>query len=107
MGFPRTFKEITAVVSDASHKDISKAFKFIVEKCGEKVDFVGPADFVRRFCSHLGLNNTDMRAAEEMAEAALPKEAANRCARVGSSCMGHLVNEWASKQLCQRCLACC
>ena len=76
VGFPRTFREITAVVSDATTKDISRAFKFIVDKCGERTEYVSPADYVRRFCSHLGLKNADMRAAEEMAEAAVPKSQA-------------------------------
>ena len=75
---PRTFKEITAVVSDASDKDIRRCFKLIVDRLGVKMEMVSPVQFVRRFCSHLGLSVRDIKAAEEMTEAAVPPDAATK-----------------------------
>jgi transcription initiation factor TFIIB len=79
MGMHRTFKEITAVVSDATDKDIRRCFKLIVNQLGVKMDLVNPADYVRRFCSQLGLSQRDIKAAEEMAEAAVPRDPVSRC----------------------------
>ncbi|KAK9830270.1 hypothetical protein WJX72_010697 [[Myrmecia] bisecta] len=71
-GNPRTFKEICTVV-DASKVDIGRCYKLIVKELEQTMEAVHVADFMRRFCSHLGLNNTDMRAATEIAEAAMPR----------------------------------
>lgn len=76
VGFPRTFKEMEAVVAEGSIKDIKRCYRLITKQMDEKMEMVTPADYVRRFCSHLGLTQRDMKAAEEMAEAAVPRNPA-------------------------------
>ena len=77
-GYARTFKEIQAVVADASHKEIAKCYKFLLSEVKEKVEMVTPASLVRRFCALLGLGMREMKAAEEMARAAVPSEDSTR-----------------------------
>lgn len=62
-----------AIIADGSIKDIKRCYRLITKQMDEKIEMVTPADFVRRFCSRLGLNQRDMKAAEEMAEAAVPR----------------------------------
>ncbi|GAB4819087.1 hypothetical protein N2152v2_006133 [Parachlorella kessleri] len=81
-GYPRTFKEICASVPQAAKKDIGRMYKAIVAdlQLKEKGDFrsevgsIHPENFLRRYMSMLGFNNQDMKAAIELANAAVPKE---------------------------------
>ncbi|CAL5228963.1 g12195 [Coccomyxa viridis] len=77
-GYARTFKEVQAVVADAGQKEIAKCYKFLVNVIKEKVEMVTPASLVRRFCAVLGLGVREMKAAEEMARAAVPSEGSTR-----------------------------
>jgi len=76
VGFARTFKEMEVVAADIPIKDIRRCYKLIAAQLKEKMEAVTPADHVRRFCSRLGLTQRDMKAAEEMAEAAVPRNPA-------------------------------
>ncbi|KAH9568178.1 hypothetical protein CY35_03G064500 [Sphagnum magellanicum] len=68
---PRTFKEICSVANGASKKEIGRATKFIVKQLEEEMGMsmemgtIHAGDFLRRFCSHLGMSNTAVRAATE------------------------------------------
>jgi transcription initiation factor TFIIB len=68
---PRTFKEICSVANGASKKEIGRATKFIVKQLKEEMGMsmemgtIHAGDFLRRFCSHLGMSNTAVRAATE------------------------------------------
>ena len=75
------------MVADAGQKEIAKCYKFLVNVIKEKVEMVTPASLVRRFCAVLGLGVREMKAAEEMARAAVPSEGSTRSA----SCLAHLV----------------
>ena len=66
------------MVADASHKEIAKCYKFLLSEVKEKVEMVTPASLVRRFCALLGLGMREMKAAEEMARAAVPSEDSTR-----------------------------
>ncbi len=71
------------MVADGSIKDVKRCYRLITKQMDEKMEMVTPADYVRRFCSHLGLTQRDMKAAEEMAEAAVPRNpAAAGCAHL-------------------------
>jgi len=70
---PRTFKEIGAVVSNASKKEIGRCFKDIKE-LEQDMGTIHAANYMRRFGSHLGLANKDIQAAEEAAEIACPRD---------------------------------
>ena len=61
-------------MADAAQKDIAKCYKFLLSEVKEKVETVKPASLVRRFCAVLGLAVREMKAAEEMARAAVPSE---------------------------------
>ncbi|KAK9837177.1 hypothetical protein WJX81_008700 [Elliptochloris bilobata] len=71
---PRTFKEICAVVSNASKKDIGRCYKFITKELEQDMGTIHAADYMRRFGSRLGLANKDMQAAEEAAHIACPRD---------------------------------
>jgi transcription initiation factor TFIIB len=68
---PRTFKEICSVANGASKKEIGRATKFIVKQLEEDMGIsmemgtIHAGDFLRRFCSHLGMGNAEVRAATE------------------------------------------
>eukprot|EP00246_Nothoceros_aenigmaticus_P015228 TRINITY_DN6232_c0_g1_i2.p1 TRINITY_DN6232_c0_g1~~TRINITY_DN6232_c0_g1_i2.p1 ORF type:complete len:323 (-),score=36.20 TRINITY_DN6232_c0_g1_i2:337-1203(-) len=68
---PRTFKEIRSVANGASIKEIGRATRFIVkqleEEMGVSMDMgtIHAGDFLRRFCSHLGMSNNAVRATVE------------------------------------------
>ncbi|KAL3702529.1 hypothetical protein R1sor_020551 [Riccia sorocarpa] len=68
---PRTFKEICSVANGASKKEIGRATKFIVKQLEEEMGMsmemgtIHAGDFLRRFCSLLGMNNTAVRAATD------------------------------------------
>ncbi|KAL2649232.1 hypothetical protein R1flu_017360 [Riccia fluitans] len=68
---PRTFKEICSVANGASKKEIGRATKFIVKQLEEEMGMsmemgtIHAGDFLRRFCSHLGMTNTAVRAATD------------------------------------------
>lgn len=66
------------MVADAGQREIGKCYKFLVNVVGEKVEVVTPASLVRRFCAVLGLGVREMKAAEEMARAAVPSEDSTR-----------------------------
>lgn len=66
---PRTVKEICTVANGATKKEIGRAKEFIVKQL--EVDMLQPmgtihaGDFLRRFCSSLGMNNQAVKAAQE------------------------------------------
>jgi transcription initiation factor TFIIB len=68
---PRTFKEICSVANGASKKEIGRATKFIVKQLEEDMGIsmemgtIHAGDFLRRFCSHLNMENNEVRAATE------------------------------------------
>ncbi|CAO2831699.1 unnamed protein product [Amaranthus hypochondriacus] len=68
---PRTVKEICSVANGATKKEIGRAKEYIVKQLevemGKAVDMgtIHAGDFLRRFCSNLGMNNQAMKAAQE------------------------------------------
>lgn len=68
---PRTVKEICSVANGATKKEIGRAKEYIVKQLevemGKSVDMgtIHAGDFLRRFCSNLGMNNQAMKAAQE------------------------------------------
>lgn len=68
---PRTVKEICSVANGASKKEIGRAKEFIVKQLevemGQSMDMgtIHAGDFLRRFCSHLGMTNQAVKAAQE------------------------------------------
>lgn len=74
-GKPRTYKELATVTSDgaAAKKEIGKMTMLIKKVLGEEagqvmdIGVVRPSDYMRRFCSRLGMGNREMRAAQEAA----------------------------------------
>ncbi|KAH9615476.1 transcription initiation factor IIB-2 [Silene latifolia] len=68
---PRTVKEICSVANGATKKEIGRAKEYIVKQLevemGQAVDMgtIHAGDFLRRFCSNLGMNNQAMKAAQE------------------------------------------
>lgn len=68
---PRTFKEICCAANGATKREIGRATKFIVKQLEEEMGItmdmgtIHAADLLRRFCSHLGMNNQATRAAIE------------------------------------------
>eukprot|EP00249_Psilotum_nudum_P014339 c24775_g1_i1 orf=436-1374(+) len=68
---PRTVKEICSVANGASKKEIGRAKEFIVkqleEEMGKSMEMgtIHAGDFLRRFCSHLGMANQSVKAATE------------------------------------------
>ncbi|XP_020249546.1 transcription initiation factor IIB-like isoform X2 [Asparagus officinalis] len=72
---PRTIKEICSVANGATKKDIGRAKDFIQKQLGLENDpsiqdmcTISAGDFMRRFCSSLGMNNQAVKAAEEVVE---------------------------------------
>ncbi|MCL7039702.1 hypothetical protein MKW94_010385 [Papaver nudicaule] len=67
-GKSRTIKEICSVANGASKKEIGRAIDHInkhLEDNNQDVAPVNPGDFLRRFCSHLGMSNQAVKAAQE------------------------------------------
>ncbi|KAJ3690729.1 hypothetical protein LUZ61_019893 [Rhynchospora tenuis] len=68
---PRTVKEICSVANGATKKEIGRAKEFIVKQLevemGQSMEMgtIHAVDFVRRFCSSLGMNNNAMKAVQE------------------------------------------
>ena len=68
---PRTVKEICSVANGATKKEIGRAKEFIVKQLevemGQSMEMgtIHAGDFLRRFCSTLGMNNTAVKAAQE------------------------------------------
>ncbi|KAL4304890.1 hypothetical protein AHAS_Ahas16G0023500 [Arachis hypogaea] len=68
---PRTVKEICSVANGASKKEIGRAKEYIVKQLGlekgQSVEMgtIHAGDFMRRFCSNLGMNNQAVKAAQE------------------------------------------
>ncbi|OEL38184.1 Transcription initiation factor IIB [Dichanthelium oligosanthes] len=73
---PRTYKELATVTSAgaAAKKEIGRMTTLIKKVLGEEagqqvldIGVVRAADYLRRFCSRLGMGNQEMRAAQEAA----------------------------------------
>lgn len=68
---PRTVKEICSVANGATKKEIGRAKEYIVKQLelemGQSMEMgtIHAGDFLRRFCSHLGMNNQAVKAAQE------------------------------------------
>lgn len=68
---PRTVKEICSVANGATKKEIGRAKEYIVKQLevemGKSVDMgtIHAGDFLRRFCSNLGMSNQAVKAAQE------------------------------------------
>ncbi|KDP31182.1 hypothetical protein JCGZ_11558 [Jatropha curcas] len=68
---PRTVKEICSVVNGPTKKEIGRAKEFIVKhlevEMGHSVEMgtIHAADYLRRFCSNLGMTNQAVKAAQE------------------------------------------
>ncbi|CAL9148382.1 transcription initiation factor IIB [Musa acuminata AAA Group] len=68
---PRTVKEICSVANGAAKKEIGRAKEFIVKQLevemGQSMEMgtIHAGDFLRRFCSHLGMTNQAVKAAQE------------------------------------------
>ncbi|KAJ4823553.1 hypothetical protein Tsubulata_012179 [Turnera subulata] len=68
---PRTVKEICSVANGATKKEIGRAKEYIVKQLegemGQSIEMgtIHAVDFLRRFCSHLGMNNQAVKAATD------------------------------------------
>ncbi|XP_059429943.1 transcription initiation factor IIB isoform X2 [Corylus avellana] len=68
---PRTVKEICSVANGATKKEIGRAKEYIVKQLevemGQSMEMgtIHAGDFLRRFCSHLGMSNQAVKAAHE------------------------------------------
>uniref|UniRef100_A0A2P2N0E0 Transcription initiation factor IIB-2-like n=1 Tax=Rhizophora mucronata TaxID=61149 RepID=A0A2P2N0E0_RHIMU len=68
---PRTVKEICSIVNGATKKEIGRAKEFIVKhlemEMGHSIEMgtIHAADYLRRFCSNLGMTNQAFKAAQE------------------------------------------
>ncbi|CBI17180.3 hypothetical protein AAG906_038213 [Vitis piasezkii] len=68
---PRTVKEICSVANGATKKEIGRAKEYIVKQLevemGQSMEMgtIHAGDFLRRFCSHLGMTNQAVKAAQE------------------------------------------
>ncbi|KAI4330519.1 hypothetical protein MLD38_028803 [Melastoma candidum] len=73
---PRTVKEICSVANGATKKEIGRAKEYIVKQLGlengQSVEMgaIHAADFMRRFCSNVGMNNQAVKAAQESVQKA-------------------------------------
>ncbi|KAK1262395.1 Transcription initiation factor IIB [Acorus gramineus] len=73
---PRTVKEICSIANGATKKEIGRAKEFIVKQLevemGQSMDMgtIHAGDFLRRFCSHLGMTNQAVKAAQEAVQKA-------------------------------------
>jgi transcription initiation factor TFIIB len=68
---PRTVKEICSVANGATKKEIGRAKEYIVKQLGletgqlVEMGTIHAGDFMRRFCSNLGMTNQTVKAAQE------------------------------------------
>ncbi|GAB2277040.1 Transcription initiation factor IIB-2 [Dionaea muscipula] len=68
---PRTVKEICSVSNGATKKEIGRAKEYIVKQLelelGQSMEMgtIHAGDFLRRFCSHLGMSKQAVKAAQE------------------------------------------
>ncbi|KHN07351.1 Transcription initiation factor IIB-2 [Glycine soja] len=68
---PRTVKEICSVANGATKKEIGRAKEYIVKQLGleqgqsVEIGTIHAGDFMRRFCSNLGMTNQAVKAAQE------------------------------------------
>lgn len=68
---PRTVKEICSVANGATKKEIGRAKEYIAKQLevemGQSMEMgtIHAGDFLRRFCSHLGMTNQAVKAAQE------------------------------------------
>ncbi|KAL8162626.1 hypothetical protein V2J09_014115 [Rumex salicifolius] len=67
---PRTVKEICSVANGATKKEIGRAKEYIVKQLQVEmgpvdIGTIHAGDFLRRFCSNLGMNNQSVKAATE------------------------------------------
>jgi transcription initiation factor TFIIB len=79
-GHPRSFKEICEACPPGSvdKRDVGRAYKTLIRELDAgavgPVAVVSASHLARRFCSRLGLAQALAKAAEEMAEAACPRD---------------------------------
>eukprot|EP00210_Caulerpa_lentillifera_P001663 g1598.t1 len=77
--YPRTFKEINAAAPEASKKEIARCFRLILNEMqdnkgvGLEVGTTHPSDYLKRFGSHVGFSHEEIRACNQVANAAMPK----------------------------------
>ncbi|KAK6127386.1 hypothetical protein DH2020_038868 [Rehmannia glutinosa] len=75
-GKPRTVKEICSIVAGATKKEIGRAKEFIVKQLkvemGESMEMgtIHAGDYLRRFCSNLGMSNEEVKAVQETVQKA-------------------------------------
>ncbi|XP_047968279.1 transcription initiation factor IIB-2-like [Salvia hispanica] len=73
-GKARTVKEICSIVVGATKKEIGRAKEFIVKQLekGDSMHLVTirPGDYLRRFCSNLGMSNEEVKAVQETVQKA-------------------------------------
>ncbi|KAI4381520.1 hypothetical protein MLD38_007585 [Melastoma candidum] len=68
---PRTVKEICSIANGATKKEIGRAKEYIVKQLGlengqsVEIGTIHAADFMRRFCSNVGMNHQAVKAAQE------------------------------------------
>ncbi|KAK4750414.1 hypothetical protein SAY87_003896 [Trapa incisa] len=66
----RTVKEICSVANGTTKKEIGRAKEFIVKllegEMGSEMGTIHAADYMRRFCSNLGMSNEEVKAAQEV-----------------------------------------
>ncbi|KAL5719966.1 Transcription initiation factor IIB-2 [Ranunculus cassubicifolius] len=70
---PRTVKEICSVANGATKKEIGRAKEYIVKQLEVEMGpmemgAIHAGDFLRRFCSHLGMTNQTVKAAQEVVQ---------------------------------------
>ncbi|XP_041999498.1 transcription initiation factor IIB-2-like [Salvia splendens] len=73
---PRTVKEICSIVAGATKKEIGRAKEFIVKQLkvemGTSMEMgtIHAGDYLRRFCSNLGMSNEEVKAVQETVQKA-------------------------------------
>ncbi|KAL8493960.1 hypothetical protein ACS0TY_024945 [Phlomoides rotata] len=73
---PRTVKEICSIVPGATKKEIGRAKEFIVKQLkvemGESLEMgtIHAGDYLRRFCSNLGMSHEEVKAVQETVQRA-------------------------------------
>lgn len=76
-GFPRSKNEIINGIPDVSMKDFSKYYKKCILEVGTTVSFqTKPSEFMVRFCSKLGLNNSEILLCQNIATKCVSEEIA-------------------------------
>ncbi|CAH9100643.1 unnamed protein product [Cuscuta europaea] len=73
---PRTVKEICSIANGATKKEIGRAKEFIVKQLkvemGESMEMgtIHAGDYLRRFCSNLGMSHVEIKAVQETVQKA-------------------------------------